>query len=283
MYKRQIIGTVIAYAIPAIVEINGGKDYESKVNAIGYFLLITLPIFAVFTLISLKDVKTSPENKERFSWKKTKNVIFDKNILNIVIAKLLFFLGLISAAALSSFLVKHYFHLGDYFARIQAIYFVTAMLFVFIWMALAKKYGEKKTLKIAVGFMVLGHLSVLIPVASPNVTTLTLHYFLAGAGFGAGPFLLRAMAANEATWIDNNTDNNARGVIFGMITLFEKLGGALAIIVTLPMLEFLGFNAKADIGDSVASPILYLYLFVPIISYLVILLPLSQITSRVQK
>ena len=47
------------------------------------------------------------------------------------------------------------------------------------------------------------------------------------------------------------------------------------------MLEFLGFNGKAELGSSDATPIFWLYLLIPIVAYLAIMLPLSKVKNRV--
>ena len=213
-----IVGIMIAYLIPAIVEAQGAQGFQPKVNAIGIFLLITIPTMAIISMVSGRDLQTSGTTQS-FSIENAKVVGTNRRILGIVFSKLFLFLGLIGGASLSPFLVSYHFGMEDVYARVQAVFFVTALLFVFVWIWLAKWVGETLTFTIAAAYVVLAHLSIIFVNAHPTTEMVAIHYLIIGVGFGAGPYLLRAMAGHEAQRIDESKSVNARGVVYGFISL----------------------------------------------------------------
>ena len=46
-----------------------------------------------------------------------------------------------------------------------------------------------------------------------------------------------------------------------------KLGGALAVVIALPLIEYLGFVVGADNSPEVKARIYYVYLYMPLIAY----------------
>lgn len=261
-----VVGIMAAFVIPAIVEARGGIGFAPKVQAVGLFLAITLPLAAAATLFAGRDMQATRAARH-FSVGNIKKVLADRMVLGLFLSQALLFVGLIAVGTLNPFLVSYYFGFEGYYARIQALYFLAALVSVFFWIWLSRRVGDTATYKIALAFLLASHLLVLIVALWPSAALLSVYFAITGLGFGAGPYLLRAMAGQATARLDATADVNARGTVYAILTLCEKLGGAVAVGVSLPLLEFLGFSPQAANARDASGHVLLLYLAFPLAAY----------------
>lgn len=273
-----ILGLALAYIIPAVIEQGGGTTLKEQVNAVGIVLVVGIPLFAVLALVSTPDVAAA-DDSQKASLASIKLVLKERPMQYILLTNVLVFAGLIAAASMSPFLIRNVLEMGDVFARSQAVFFSAALVCIVPWIYLAKKYGEKRTLIYCAIYMPLAHLFILVVSHYQSPILLAVFMGFSGAAFSAFPFLLRALAGLEAVRIENDSGQNVRGVIFGLVTMSEKMGGALAVLIALPLIEALGFQSGQENSSDVLSNVFYVYLCLPMLAFLAIIVPAKKLLA----
>ena len=89
--------------------------------------------------------------------------------------------------------------------------------------------------------------------------------FLFATGFmhSGLQFLIRAMAADVIDYDNVQTGGQRSGLYFALLALTAKLGGALAIGLTYPLLDQVGFNAQGGNSEETLSAFRMIYVAVP--------------------
>lgn len=129
------------------------------------------------------------------------------------------------------------------------IYFVGGLVGAPIWTKLAKRFGKHRTLIIScVYYAVLQGSTLAFPRASmawgvPSV-------FLAGIAFSAALILLRAMVADSCDEARLDMKVDCTGMIYALYTSTTKISAAVAVGITYPLLQWIGFSAKAGAVNS---------------------------------
>ena len=89
--------------------------------------------------------------------------------------------------------------------------------------------------------------------------------FLFATGFTHSglQFLIRAMAADVIDYDNLKTGGQRSGLYFALLAITAKLGGALAIGLTYPLLEQVGFDAQGGNSDATLLSFRIIYVAVP--------------------
>jgi Na+/melibiose symporter-like transporter len=89
--------------------------------------------------------------------------------------------------------------------------------------------------------------------------------FLFATGFNHSglQFLIRAMAADVIDYDNVATGGQRSGLYFALLALTAKLGGALAIGLTYPLLEQVGFSAQGGNSTETLESFRIIYVAVP--------------------
>jgi Na+/melibiose symporter-like transporter len=89
--------------------------------------------------------------------------------------------------------------------------------------------------------------------------------FLFATGFAHSglQFLIRAMAADVIDYDNVQTGGQRTGLYFALLAITAKMGGALAIGLTYPLLQQVGFNAQGDNSDAALLSFRIIYVTIP--------------------
>jgi Na+/melibiose symporter-like transporter len=87
--------------------------------------------------------------------------------------------------------------------------------------------------------------------------------FATGFAYSGLNFLLRAMAADVVDYDNVETGGTRTGLYFAMLAITAKLGGALAIGVTYPLLDLIGFDAQGGNSPETLLSFRIIYVVVP--------------------
>jgi Na+/melibiose symporter-like transporter len=128
-----LIGMFSVIAIPAIVEIND-PSLQAKVNAIGIFVLICIP---VITLNALKQVPDAMEtiSDERLTnpFKEFRNLLSNKMLNKVVFAAVLIAFCMSLNGALYLIWMEVVIELPEYSSRLMLAYYVVSVFGLLIW------------------------------------------------------------------------------------------------------------------------------------------------------
>lgn len=90
--------------------------------------------------------------------------------------------------------------------------------------------------------------------------------FATGFAHSGLQFLIRAMAADVVDYDNVETGGQRTGLYFALLSITAKIGGALAIGVTYPLLELVGFDAQGGNSDDTRLAFRMIYLTVPVLA-----------------
>lgn len=240
-----VIGIFGVFFVPGVVEQLGDPSLEGKVTSVGWFLLVVFVVFTLITVLSVPDPE--PESKPRpFSWKALREFALRGSFLRIVLGNFVLNYSFVALSVLSYFLAAYGFQLGGSYAQGLSLYFVAAFGGMALWMRIAKKLGDRRTLVVAATYSALV-LGALPWVVQPGNKTVYFGYMLLlGLGFGAGPYLVRALTGNLANRYEQETGRSVRGNAFALLTFLDKMGSGIASGTILPLVAWLGFVAGGD-------------------------------------
>jgi len=138
------------------------------------------------------------------------------------------------------------------------LFFLAAALSSPMWSALARRWGEKPTLLLAMVLAVISF-GFALTLGKGDVNQFAIICVISGATIGADLTLLPAMFARRMAVV---SPNGGQG--FGLWTLVSKFTLAFAAVILLPLLEQAGFVAGAtDVPDSALMMLTLLYALVP--------------------
>ncbi len=92
--------------------------------------------------------------------------------------------------------------------------------------------------------------------------------FATGFAHSGLQFLIRSMAADVVDYDNLQTGGQRTGLYFALLSLTAKLGGALAIGVTYPLLSAVGFDAQGGNSEETRFAFRLIYLTVPVTAML---------------
>jgi glycoside/pentoside/hexuronide:cation symporter, GPH family len=272
-----LIGMFSVIAIPAIVEIND-PSLQAKVNAIGIFVLICIP---VITLNALKQVPDAMEtiSDERLTnpFKEFKNLLSNKMLNKVVFAAVLIAFCMSLNGALYLIWMEVVIELPEYSSRLMLAYYVVSVFGLLIWRNLGIKTSKHYAAGVAciyaivvllVGFA--GYWFIKDLEDFPKLIGVGSFIILYGFAFSGPLPLINAITADISDKLNLEGGKNISGTVFSYLTTLTKVGFALAAVIPYVVLEMLwGFDISLGMENSSSSKmaIFYIYTFVPIISY----------------
>ena len=273
----SLLGMFSVIAIPAIVEIND-PSLQAKVNAIGVFVLICIPLITFNALVQVPDsYQPTSIIKSDNPFKAFRNLFSNKMLNKIVFASVLIAFCMSLNGALYLIWMEVVIELPEYSSRLMLAYYVVSVLGLWVWRTLglksSKHYAAGIACLYAIIVLLLGFtgywfikdfddFSKLIAVGS----------FIILYGFAfSGPLpLINAITADISDKLNLESGQNISGTVFSYLTTMTKVGFALAAVIPYVVLEMLwGFDISIGVQntDSSKMAIFYIYTFVPIISY----------------
>jgi Na+/melibiose symporter-like transporter len=232
----------VSLVLPTLADQIRPGDGRLQLALMGTLVLASaLPALAL-TLTSAPD-HTPLTAPERFSVGNSLRAVFANPLLLRVLASdTAVRTGQGVRTALMVFFVAITMHRPAWAAGLFLFQFVFGMLAGPIWMRIGMALGKHRAAVLGELLQVAINLSLLL--ATPDRFPLVLALAVAqGLAQGSGNLMLRAMVADIADLHRAETGEERTGLYFSVFSLAEKLGGALAIGIALPLVGWLGFHA----------------------------------------
>lgn len=152
------------------------------------------------------------------------------------------------------------------FNSIALIAFYTAHIIgVPVWVRLSYRIGKHRTFGIAALAFCFTTALFFFP-GDGDVALFVGFLFATGFNHSGLQFLIRAMAADVIDYDNVATGGQRSGLYFALLAITAKLGGALAIGLTYPLLEQVGFSAQGDNSAQALSSFRIIYVAVPVLA-----------------
>jgi len=245
-----LLGSILVLALPTIIEqFQPDKLGSARVSAMGWMVIILLPVtvFWAVSQVGEKKVTAVPH----VSWLDSFRVIKQNSPLRrLLLCDLLLGIGNGITAGLFLFLAADVLQIQRWSSSVLLLYFISGIFFVPLFISLSKKLGKHITLSLCAAISVISiNIIWFIPTGSVLATGLAM--ILLGINMGAPSFLLRSMMADVVDEDMVNTGHLRTGLFYALLSMTEKIGGAVAIGITYMVLDMIGFIPGGDNGKDV--------------------------------
>ncbi|MDZ4689795.1 MFS transporter [Terricaulis sp.] len=236
----SLVGQVGVLALAAYVQTRPGANEGDVVAAMGWFLLIGLPITTLIAVVFIPDRPTPPQ--AHLSIVSSLKAVWDNAFARrVLLVDLLF--GFCQGIAGTLFVFYFQFVLGFTTTSnaLLFIYFVAGLLGVPLWMWVGRRWGKHRGLQGAFIYTAVTTLMIVIMPAG-NFPLVAVAMAVAGLAQGGGILLTRALMADVVDADELETGARRSGLYFGLLLTTSKIAivaGPLVLVV----LQLMGFQA----------------------------------------
>lgn len=271
---RQIFMTVSLLALlslPTIFATTMGADNFTQVAAMGWFLIISLPVTVAVAIWWIRDprvVNRTVENP-RINFSTATRMLRDSAMARILSIEVL--IGLATSAVGSTYLFAAEWGFGvkAEASAILILYFLAGLISMPFWLRFAEKTDKHHALVYLCVFAAATHL-IYLPLSAfgSGIFGLITGAVVSGIAFGAPVTLLRSMMADvaEQNLVRNGADHS--GLSFAFLTSAYKTGQSFAIGIPFVVLGLIaGFDPVGDNSPEAIRNLMLVFAGLPALVY----------------
>jgi Na+/melibiose symporter-like transporter len=267
-----MIGMMSVALMPALLEQFGSPSHADKVAAVGWMLIILLPLSVFVCLRSLPEPTSPPPT--RIGFRRAFAIVAG----NWALLRLLAANAAITAAyavvqSLFVFFVTYTLLLGDRTGFTLFFLMIGGMVFIPVWVKLAQHFTKHATMQLAVLYgMLVPALMFFLPPGQLWLTALA--FLFVGAITSAHEMLPRTMMADVCDHDQAESGSERMGLYYALLQLSSKLAAGFMASGIYMALSWIGFDpdAGAENSQAMIDNVRYLIVFTPIGAYLLVLL-----------
>jgi GPH family glycoside/pentoside/hexuronide:cation symporter len=248
-----ILGATTVLILPSMLEGRHGVAPGGAVPLMGWFIIIAAPVGVLLALLRTPERITAEDHSERVPLSDYVKMVLRPDMGRIIIADFCLALGPGWMGAIYLF----YFHDARGFTIAQAsiqllIYVAAGVIGAGVLSRVAMRFGKHRTLMVTATGYSLGLISLTF---MPKGQMIPVAIFMFIMGFLATSFALldRAMVADVADAIRLDQGKNRAGLLYSMITMTQKVAGALSITLSFAVLGAIGYQAKDGVVNTTAA------------------------------
>jgi GPH family glycoside/pentoside/hexuronide:cation symporter len=267
-----MIGMMSVALTPALMEQFGSPTHAEKVAAVGWMLIVLLPIAVFVCLRSLPEPKMPPPAHIGFR-RALAIVAGNWALLRLLAANAAITAAYAVVQSLFVFFVTYTLLLGDRTGFVLFFLMVGGMAFIPVWVKLAQRFTKHATMQLAVLYgMVVPAFMLFVPPGNLGLTALA--FLFVGAITSAHELLPRTMMADVCDHDQAKSGTERMGLYYSLLQLSSKLAAGLMASGIYLALSWIGFDADAggENTQEMIDNVRYLIVFTPIAAYVLVLL-----------
>ncbi|WP_199554968.1 MFS transporter [Sandaracinobacteroides hominis] len=255
----NVFGTLVVLFIPPIAgTLMPEAGPNAGVHAMGWFIIALIPL-TVLACATLVPEGEAPGEPHGFNFRQVSSAITDRRMLILLGTDLFLSIAPGITGALFLFFFSAARGIPQHIASILLLcYFIAGLVAAPFWIRLARSWGKHRAVSLA-AFWAGAAIFLVLLVPRDNILLFGIAMAFSGIPYAAPNFLLRAMMAdlNDAQRLDRMeaglppTDHT--GLNFAVLTATQKLGFAIPVGLTYPLLALIGFNATPGAANSQAA------------------------------
>ncbi|HEY4114363.1 MAG TPA: MFS transporter [Rhizomicrobium sp.] len=258
-----VAGMMLVLVLPAILEQAGISQKATQIMAMAAFAIVTLVLSVPLCLAVVPEQEVKLKTRAAL-WPTLKFVLGNRAMRRVMALDLLESLNQGARGATFFFFVNLALALPHYSNTLLLTYFLSGVVCVPLWIALARRIGKHRALSAAYVYgLLVAPLVYLIPAGNFALALTALA--LSGVSYGAPAFLIRAMMADvaDADTVENNAER--AGLMYSFLSLTSKFGLGWSVFIAFGILGLLGFDPKVAHPPAVVLDHLRLaYVLVPV-------------------
>jgi Na+/melibiose symporter-like transporter len=244
----NVFGTLTVLFIPPLVaHLSPDAPPGAGIHAMGWFIVALAPLTAL-TAAAIVPEGEAPSHDHRVRLADVRRVLSDGRMVRLLAVDLLMSIapGITGALFLFFFTAARGLPQGTASALLLG-YFIAGLAAAPIWIRLARLWGKHRAAAASALWFAVAMIVVLL-MPTGNLPLAAISMAIAGVPFAAPTFLLRAMLAdlNDAQQLDRRElgadGAETTGLNFAILTATQKLGFAIPVGLTYPLLALIGFD-----------------------------------------
>ncbi len=255
-FSFAVIGTILGAAIvlPIVNLAGGDKHLGFSIVGLAFGLVMAVTILITFFSVREPDHSRTPVPTEGF-FATFLAVFKDKTYVRLLLVYACNLTGITFVQTILVYYFKYLYRNEGMTTMAMIALLVTAMVFVPISVAIAKKIGKKRTYQLALGILAVSCMTIF---ALGHILGM---YFtigvmvFAGIGVGLGYVPPFAMLPDVVEVDAVATGKRKEGAYYGMWTFTSKIGVALAPALTVLFLGLSGFMADREQSQATLTAI----------------------------
>ncbi|CDN10857.1 MAG: MFS transporter [Richelia sp.] len=256
-----LFGMLAVLLLPAIIDQAANSTGRLKVASMGWFAIILLPIRVA---IAVWNVPEHPvPDPPQLGWRRATSIVFQKKLLlRVLLANLLIGIAPGITGSLYIFFVSYVMELPQWASLMLLAYFVASFCGIPAWIRFSYRFEKHHTFAFAniVTSMVL---PVMLLVEPGKFWLYALANMLYGLCAGAGGLLLRAIMADVTDHDNLESGTQGTGLYYSLLSMTNKIGYAMAVGITYPMLDWIGFAPGSTNTPEAITALKYAFIFIP--------------------
>lgn len=252
----NVFGLLTVLFIPPIVgAISPGAGPSAGVHAIGWFIVALIPI-TIFACARFVPEGEAPGEQHALSLSAIASLLTDHRMFRLLALDLLLSVAPGITGALFLFFFSAARGIPQSTASLLLLcYFIAGLVAAPFWIRLARGWGKHRAVSLAAVWAGVALLGVLL-IPRESIIGFAIAMAISGIPYAAPNFLLRAMMAdlNDAQRLDRQEaglpGSDHTGLNFAVLTATQKLGFAVPVGLTYPLLALVGFNATPGAANS---------------------------------
>ncbi|MBS0481411.1 MAG: MFS transporter [Proteobacteria bacterium] len=265
--ELAVIGGIMGvFGLAAIASHQFAGDITAQAHAAGAFILTVVTLATVVTWSFTPDPRVERAKAHSPQSSALRELLLSRDFGGLLFAVLFFNAAWTAMSAMGFFVARYLYRAPALFAVGLTVTFLVAPIGMALWMRLAARWGDRRTL--IASCLYLAVVVALLPLAVRHGGTgLLAIQALLGIGFGAGPYLTRALIGNIANAHVARTGSDLRGTAFAAATFFDKLGSGLGAAALIPLAWF-GFDPNRVVDGRADAALLGVATVAPVLSFL---------------
>ena len=265
-----LVGNLTVLLPPAYMEYVLGEPAGGRmaVMAFGIYVLILLPIATFVAVSVVPERRTAPAPEISF-WQGARIVLRNRHMRRILLADLMVGIPGPVMASVFIFFLRDVVGGDEWNSIILIVHYALTVAGVPLWLWVSKKVGKHKAFAIsAICHMIATGLFLVL--GKGDTLGFAALVVVAGFIFAGQPMLLRSMAADVVDSDNVESGGQRTGLYFSLITMTQKIGGAIAIGVAYPLLGLFGFvPGAAQQSEQALDAVRYIYSILPVMALVV--------------
>ena len=259
-----ILGVPVVLLIPVAIEQLGGANVEAdRVAAMGWFIIVLLPITVAIAVWKVPEFGELSQKQELPLREAVRPLLNNRPLQRVIAAD---FLSGFSGAALGSmflFQATYVLQIGVP-SVLLLIYFFAGLGFVPVVVKLSYKLGKHQALISAALFTAL-MVPTLFLIPPGNFYAAAAVFTFLGVNVGSVTILYRSILADVADIDELETGHRRTGLFYALMTLTSKTGGAIAVGVVFWTLSLIGFVPGAENTEAAIRGLSIVFVATPMI------------------
>ncbi len=238
----NMIGMLIILAVPPATAALFDADRTTGIHAMGWIIAAAIVPTMLLAVLVVPERASRSKDGHAHGWREMLAAMRLPLLRRILIVDLLANL----APGIAGALLLFFFEAARGYTPAQASlllipYFLSGLIAAPVWMAFARRTSKHHAILWAIGaYIVFQSGTLFIP--SDNMLIAVIGMALAGIPYVAPAFLLRAMLADYSDAETLSSGNEQTGLFYALLTAVQKLGYAIPVGLTYPLLGLIGFE-----------------------------------------